>query len=382
MRLTVALNPFCDRIHPVARSQGDVPMTCYPPRLFSASRTCLIAVGFFLLFPLAGRANNVRSKTDIVYMRNGDKITCEVKSLSQGQLSIKPDYTSESFVVDWNKVARIESRQQFVITAPNGAYYVGTLSGNPSSHTVTIVSPNKVTLPQNSVIEITELNGSFVKRFSGNVSLGLSLAQSNSQQTLTTQANLLYQDQKNNFAVTSNSQFASQQETSNTNELTVKSSFFRRIGKTNWYNGAIANFLSSSEQQISLETTLGGAYARRLIFTNKTNLTGIAGLGYTNVRATSGSTSSGKTNTLDSAFAIQYSTFRFDSTTFNTSFWIYPSLSSPGRLRLTLNQNLYYKFFGDFYVSVSFFDNYDNQPVIGAPANNIGASTGLGWSFP
>lgn len=340
----------------------------------------IVVVGIVAL-PLSGRAG-VRTTTDVVYFRNGDKITCEVKSLSQGQLSIKPDYTSASFVVDWNKVARIESHQQFVILDPRGYYYVGTLTGDPAAHTVTIVSPNKTTLPQNSVIEIDQLNGSFVKRLSGNISLGLSATQSNSQQTLTTQANLKYQDQKNVFTANSSTQFATQKEVQNTNEISVKTGYFHQIHQSNWYGGAIANFLSSSEQQISLQSTLGGAFARRLIFTNKTNLTGIAGLGLTVTQPSSGSISTGKTRSLDSAFAVQYSTFRFDSTTFDTNFWIYPSLSDPGHLRMTLNQDLYYKFFGNFYLSVSFFDNYDNRPVVGAPPNNLGGSTGLGWSFP
>jgi hypothetical protein len=323
-----------------------------------------------------------RKKIDVVYMRNGDKITCEVKSLIQGQLSISVDYTIGSIVIDWKKVSRIESAQEFVITDPSGGLYVGALTGDAQKHTVTVVSPEGTSLPQDNVIQIAELGSSFARRLSGSLSVGLSLTQSNSQKTLTTQTNLKYQDQKNVFTGSTNSQFATQKETSDTNETAVKTSLFRQIKESNWYAGGLANFLSSSEQQIALQSTVGGAMARRFIFTNKTNLTGIGGLGYTVTRDSSGTTSTGKRRTLDSAFAVQYSTFRFDRATFNTTFWIYPSLSSPGRVRLTLNQDLYYKFFGNFYVSINFFDNYDNQPVVGAPANNTGASTQIGWSFP
>ena len=78
---------------------------------------------------------------------------------------------------------------------------------------------------------------------------------------------------------------------------------------------------------------------------------------------------------------MQYSTFRFDSTTFDTAVWVYPSLTSPGHVRLTLNQDIYYKFLGDFYIRISLYNNYDNRPVVGAPANNLGGSTSVGWSF-
>src|ERR1700756_1032515 len=267
---------------------------------------------------------DARKKIDIVYMRNGDKITCEVKSLSQGQLFINPDYTASSFAVDWSKVARIESSQQFIISDPKGDLYVGSLTGSAQKHTVTIVSPHEITLPQNSVIQIAELGASFARRLSGDISVGLSLSQSNAQSTLATQINLKYQDQKHVFTLAENSQFATQQKTSNTNETTLKTSFFRQLKKTNWYGGAIANFLSSSEQQINLQSTLAGALERRLIFTNKTNLSAIAGLGYTVTSNASGSTSTGKTNSFDSALSVQYSPFRFNSTTFDTTVWVYP----------------------------------------------------------
>jgi hypothetical protein len=63
-------------------------------------------------------------------------------------------------------------------------------------------------------------------------------------------------------------------------QLSVKSAFFHQLSESKWYAGAIANFLSNSEQQIALQSTLGGTQARRLIFTNRTDLSAIGGLGY------------------------------------------------------------------------------------------------------
>jgi hypothetical protein len=323
-----------------------------------------------------------RTKTDIVYMRNGDKITCEIKSLSQGQLSVKPDYTNATIVIDWSKVARIESTQQFIVTQPDGALSYGALTGDEQSHTLFVVEARRTPIPHDSVVQISELGSSFLKRLRGNISVGTSFTQSNSQATLAVQNDITYQSKRYLGSLNWNSQFATQQKTNNTSETTVKSLAFRELRASNWYGGGIANFLSSSEQSIALQSTLGGAIARRLIFTNKTDLTGIGGIGYTVQRDSANTMNTGKTRTVDSAFAIQYSTFRFDSAQFNTTLWFYPSLSEPGRLRMTLNQDVYYKIIGNFYVSISFYDNYDSHPVVGAPANNLGASTMLGWSFP
>jgi len=322
---------------------------------------------------------DARTKTDIVYMDNGDKITGEVKSLAKGQLSVKPDYTSASIVLDWSKVARIESKQQFIVTNPNGRMYYGTLDGDAKRHTVQI---ERETLERDDVVEIAELGTTFVKKMRGNIAVGTGYAQSNSQKTLSVQSNVAYQSERWVDTVNWNSQFASQQKTNNTSETTVKSSVFRELQRSNWYAGGIANFLSSSEQQIALQTSVGGAVARRLIFTNKTNLTGIGGVTYTVQRNSSGAVDTGKTRTVDGAFAVQFSTFRFDSTNFNTVFWVYPGLTDPGHVRTTLNQDVYYKFWGNLYLNLSFYDNFDNQPVVGAPKNNLGISTQVGWSFP
>ncbi len=143
----------------------------------------------------------------------------------------------------------------------------------------------------------------------GNIDLGLSFTQSNGQQGLTLQSSLAYQSKKYEASLNTSYQFISQQETENTSELTVKSAFFRQLRKSEWYGGAIANFLSSSEQQIALQS------AQHL-----------------------------------------------------------PDASSSPIEQISLP-------WAGFYFRMSFYDNYDNRPVVGAPSNNLGATSSIGWSF-
>jgi hypothetical protein len=337
-------------------------------------------MALFLLGPCVALASS-RTKTDTVYMRNGDKITGEIQSLSQGQLSVKPKYTSSAFVIDWSEVDHLESPQDFVITDPEGKVYTGTLGKGTEDRTLSVDKSVTVTLPLDSVIRIDELGETFLKRMRGDFDVGSSFAKSNGQKSLTVQGDLGYQSKQRLFSLDTSSQFASQKETSDTNETTAKIALFQQLRKSNWYGGGLANFLSSTEQQIALRSTLGGGLANRPIFTNRNNLTAMGGLALTVERDAQGAVSTARTKALDSAFAVQYSTFRFDSTTFNTTVWLYPSITSPGRVRMTLNQDIYHKFLGDFYVRVSFYDNYDNKPVVGAPPNNLGATTTVGWSF-
>jgi len=294
---------------------------------------------------------------------------------------VSTKYASSAFVIDWSEVDHLESTQDFVVADPEGKVYSGTIGKGAEDRTLSIGKGVTATLPLDLVIQMDEFGETFLKRLRGDFDVGLSFAKSNAQKNLTLQGDLGYQSKERLFSLDTSSQFASQKETSDTNETTAKIALFQQLRKSNWYGWGLANFLSSTEQQIALRSTLGGGLATRLIFTNRTNLTAIGGLAVTVERDAQNAVSTARTEALDSVFAVQYSTFRFDSTTFNTTVWVYPSTTSPGRVRMTVNQDVYHKFFGDFYVRVSFYDNYDNRPVVGAPPNNLGATTTVGWSF-
>jgi hypothetical protein len=333
-----------------------------------------------VIFTLQMQASS-RLKTDVVFMKNGDRITCEIRSLEQGQLTVKQEYANSTVVFDWNKVDNIQTKQPFVVVDVKGDAFSGHVSEASDEHIVTVDGAKQARIPHDEVVSIQQTGETFVRRLRGDVDLGLSFAQSNAQKNQTLDGDLTYQATTTVAGLSVNSQFTSQKEVSDTNETTLKSEYFRQLRKSDWYGGAIANFLSSSEQQIDLRTTLGGALAIRPIYTNKTNLSLIAGLAFTSEKDKSNTESTANKRSLDSAVAAQFSTFRFDSTTFNTTLWVYPSLTTPGRVRMTLNQDVYYKFYKDFYVRASFYDNYDNRPVVGAPQNNLGLSSTVGWSF-
>jgi hypothetical protein len=50
-----------------------------------------------------------REKTDVLAMKNGDRMTCEVKGLDSGVLYVSFDYIHGTTSVQWSKVAHLES---------------------------------------------------------------------------------------------------------------------------------------------------------------------------------------------------------------------------------------------------------------------------------
>jgi len=104
---------------------------------------------------------SARDKTDVIVMKNGDKITCEVKSLQSNTLYISVDYILNTISVDWTKVERVESKQLFLVRTQDGTVYQGlistpkTLGGRPVEIEVLETAEKKVALEREQVVDVS-----------------------------------------------------------------------------------------------------------------------------------------------------------------------------------------------------------------------------------
>jgi hypothetical protein len=65
--------------------------------------------------------------SDVIVMKNGDRLTGDIKGLSAGVLYISMDYILGTSSVQWSKVTHLESKQLFVVKTKDGSVYTGTL---------------------------------------------------------------------------------------------------------------------------------------------------------------------------------------------------------------------------------------------------------------
>jgi hypothetical protein len=68
---------------------------------------------------------SARQKTDIIIMKNGDRITCEIKQLVSNTLYISVSYILGTLSVDWDRVDHLESKQLFLVKTEDGTVYIG-----------------------------------------------------------------------------------------------------------------------------------------------------------------------------------------------------------------------------------------------------------------
>ena len=88
------------------------------------ARLLLAQVAAVLL--LVSPATLAGKKTDVIYLRNGDRITGEFKEFTQGELALS---TSElgTVRIKWNAIVRIESDKWLQIELSDGTRFFGTL---------------------------------------------------------------------------------------------------------------------------------------------------------------------------------------------------------------------------------------------------------------
>ena len=215
-----------------------------------------------------------RTKTDIVVMKNGDRITCEIKRLEHGQLVIKPPYSTTTLAVDWDEVGVIESEQLFQVNLTDGEVLNGTIQQEAlpdpsrSAQSSIVESDERRTASlHDDVIAIEQLGGSFWQQLDFNIDFGFSFLKSNAdlQSTLNTslkrlsRPNLLQMSASS--CVTRRSNAAN---TTNTNRHNAQVTFLR-LRANSWLYGGLADFLRNNEQQLDLRTTVGVIFGKRLV---------------------------------------------------------------------------------------------------------------------
>ena len=85
------------------------------------TRHAIVSITILFLVPAAVNA-------DVLHLKNGDRITGEIKRIWDDEVTIEPEYSDE-FEVDLPLVERIESDRDFEIEMPDGTDVVGRMQG-------------------------------------------------------------------------------------------------------------------------------------------------------------------------------------------------------------------------------------------------------------
>ena len=340
--------------------------------------------GWLLLILVFASATLAKNNDDVVVLKNGDRMTGEIKGLQRGELRIKADYMAEAVRLDWARVERIESKSTYLISLVNGQLFTNVMRLLPSNSTqvanfVIGSSADALRVHQLDVIRILPADPRFWTRLEGSIDFGFSFTSGNDQYQTSLDATTTYRTGDHAFTARIGSTFSGQTQGDSItrNQFTFD---YRKQLTPRYYLGGLFDLLQSDQQSLELRTSVGGLLGRNLHQSESTRLSVFGGLVGTreNYSAVIGTP---ETTNADALAGVDFTTFRFKTTDIRSRFSLFPSLTTPGRMRLQANTDLSIKIVKDLYWGFHLYENFDSKPPVRADKNDLGVTTSLGWKF-
>ena len=328
-----------------------------------------------------------REKNDVIVMKNGDRITCEIKGLASDTLYINVDYILGTSSVEWIKVDHVESNQLFIVKTQDGIVYTGTLSTPGYSGErpvkIQILEPpdTRVEIDKTRIIDLEQTSDTIWQRFNGDIGLGVIYSKGNQSTQYNFNSSLNYPRERWSASAAYNSTLSSSTGRSPATRNELNLNLERLLRWNNWYYTGLADFLQSSEQGIQLQSGIGGGIGRYLVNDNRSTVSLFGGLVWQRINYQQMIVPSLTQNAASALIGSEVRLFRFNKTNLSVSATLLPAITESGRVHFNLNTSYYIKLWSNLTWNISFYGNWDNQPPPTFSGSDYGTSSGVAWKF-
>jgi uncharacterized protein DUF481 len=350
---------------------------CSIPAILSTARALPVLLGALLSPAIA---------QDVIYLKNGDRITGQIRRMEQGQIVMEASPAFFGFMhLDWSHVARIESERTFQFQTTEGERLQGHLSSTETGAEEIVVTDNNSVrnLNERDVVLMKETNETLPGLLRANAGAGLTLTRANHHRQFTADVEISYESTGYTVVGWAHSIYSSQSGAADTN----RHNFGAFVGKPlnrRWSLVGISDFLISDEQQLDLRTTLGGGPARDIIRNNKMELVLAGGTAWTRENYAPGAGAGSDNQGVEGFAAVQFSFFRFRQWQLDSTFLLYPGITRSGRVRADWSTTLSLRLIPGkpLWWNLNQSLNLDNKPPPNASGTDYVTSTTLSWTFP
>jgi len=321
-----------------------------------------------------------RDKTDVVTLRNGDKLSGDIVSLEFGILTLKTDNMS-TLSIEWPAVRSVASKFAFAIERIDGSKYDGVITTSEDGAYLVLQSEARtIQIPMAEVERISRFSPRFWDRITGGLSVGFSYTKSSSIQVSNVNFNANYRSITEVGSLTFSSNTTKDSSGSTTDRQLLSGAIqFLQQSRNFW--GLLASL--ERDQSLGIDGRLvgGAALGRRFVQGSYTEVTGIAGVVGTEEWIVDRPEPRAS---VEAVVGGSWQVFKFiePKTRLNLSLYVFPSLTESGRYRSTGDLNLTHNFPHDITVGLTGYLSYDNQPPEpGAEKSDYGVTFNLGYSF-
>src|SRR6185369_4857335 len=215
-------------------------------------------------------------------------------------------------------------------------------------------------VPQLDVIRIVPAAPGFWKRLEGSIDFGLSFTSGNDQYQTTLTATTTYRTGNNSYTAAIDSAFSGQPEGDSTTRKQFSFDYRKQL-TPRYYVGGLFDLLQSDQQSLDLRTSAGALFGRNLRQTESSRLSVFAGLAGTRERYST-VLEKPKSSNVDALAGADLNIFQFKTIDISSRFSLFPSLTTPGRMRLQTTSDLKIKIAKDLYWGFHLYENFDSKP--------------------
>jgi hypothetical protein len=319
------------------------------------------------------------AKTDVVVLKNGDKITGDIKSLSRGKLEFSTDSMGTVYI-EWDDIEALFSDTGQAVELTNGQRFYGPLSKSENVEMVQVsTEQGQVGVGTQDIVTLYPVESGFWDRLDVSASLGFSWDKGSSVGKYTLGLDSELRNPKFITQASFNAEVTSQEDRSDTSRANLNAlhMVFKPQKRYTAYFGSLEK---NDELGLDLRALLGAGYGWVPIRSNRNWVSLSAGLDVNREIPTEGAQ---QTN-LEAVAMLSYEYYRYSHPVrrFSSRLTVFPSITDFGRWRASFNTDFRLEIINDFFWALSVYADYDSKPI-SVDASNIdyGITNGLEYKF-
>jgi hypothetical protein len=332
-----------------------------------------------LLSPLLPSPALAAPKTDVVVLKNGDRLTGEVQQLERGRLQLKTDDLG-TVEIEWDKITSVTAAAPFDVDDLAGNRYMGSLEPGTSPGQLRIVwTQGASSVDLLSVVWMRRLHRSFWRRLDGSLDVGASYTSASSLFKLDFAGSLGVERPGYEVHVEASSTLSSQAGVEDTRRSNLSLAYARRF-EDRWLALVQGLLEQNRELGFDLRSSVAAGGGRYLVRSRRDKLLTAIGVSLNHEEPIEGE---GTTN-VEALAIVTYDRFSYDFPRVDVSVTVagFVSLNYGGRYRLEVDAGLRRELVKDFYATLRGYESYDSRPATeGVRTDDYGITFALGWSF-
>ena len=317
-------------------------------------------------------------------MKNGDKLTGEIKKLANGILYFKADYMVDTVQLDWTRVEQLESSDHFIVFLSSGQRVTGTIKAEPGNHEskgdFVVQSGAEIRASKPEIVRMAPVEDGFWSQLTGSIDYGFSFTGGSETIQSNLSGNVAYRTEKWATQLNGSSVLNRESGARDSGRNTLDFLYTKYLGSL-WYAGVTASLLTSDQQDLTLRVSGGGGIGRDFVRTGTASVSVLGAVLYSREQYSVTGPEQPQKRQAEAMFGVYVSKYAFRKVQFTAQGTVYPNLTTLGRVRLGEDSSLKVQLVKNLYWKLGIYENYDSRPPVIAPKNDFGTSTSIGWTF-